>query len=119
MPELFHSADLVVSMGGYNTVCELACAGARALIAPRTTPRREQWIRAEILKRRGVLSCVDEDELSPEALMAEVRTELQRDRPAAGWGLRLDGLEGAADLLAEYASAEQRVLGATVAWGRC
>ncbi|MFQ5570088.1 MAG: glycosyltransferase family protein, partial [Rhodothermales bacterium] len=39
---LYQRAERVVSMGGYNTVCELLSLGKRALIVPRIRPRREQ-----------------------------------------------------------------------------
>ena len=42
-------ADCVVSMGGYNTMCEIVSARRPSLILPRSTPRQEQAIRA----RRG------------------------------------------------------------------
>ncbi len=98
-PAIFHAADLVVSMGGYNTVCELACAGARSIIAPRTRPRREQWIRARILESRGRLQCIGEDPPDPVALMAQIRAGLERSKPEAYWGLDFRGPEQAAALL--------------------
>jgi len=119
MPELFRAADLAVSMGGYNTVCELACAGTRALLSPRTFPRREQWLRGQILEQRGVASCIDPESLSPDTLMTKVLHELGREQPACDWGLPFDGLERSVECLTEGLESAQRSLGATVAWGRC
>jgi predicted glycosyltransferase len=57
---LLMAADRVVSMGGYNTVSEVLSFEKRALVVPRTTPRREQLIRAERLHALGLLDWVRE-----------------------------------------------------------
>lgn len=72
LPDTLAAADLIVSMGGYNTVCEVLDAGRPALIVPRVEPRREQLIRAEALQRRGVLSFLHPSLVSPQRLMAEI-----------------------------------------------
>jgi len=92
LPELMQAADLVVAMGGYNTVCELACAGARALIVPRTAPRREQWIRARLLEQLGVASCLEPERVDADTLAAAMLAGLERARPKPGWGLCFTGL---------------------------
>ncbi len=61
-------ANRVISMGGYNTVCEVLSHQKRALVVPRVTPRREQIIRAERFAARGLLDMLHPDDLSPEAL---------------------------------------------------
>jgi len=119
MPEMFAAADLVVSMGGYNTICELACAGANALIVPRSAPRREQLIRARILQQRGVLSYVTGSDSTAERLMAAVLHGLSRERRRRDWGLNFNGLRESATLLSPHATEAARTVGATVAWGRC
>ena len=54
-------ATAVVSMGGYNSVCELLAAGRRSLVVPRVEPRAEQLIRVERLAARGLLDyCLPE-----------------------------------------------------------
>jgi predicted glycosyltransferase len=63
-------ADLVVTMGGYNTVCELLHLGRRTLVVPRVAPRVEQLIRAERLSRAGVLDHLHPADLTPQALGA-------------------------------------------------
>jgi predicted glycosyltransferase len=72
MPDHLAAADLIVSMGGYNTVCEVLDSRRPALIVPRTEPRREQLIRAEALQERGVLSFLHPSLLTPHRLMAEI-----------------------------------------------
>ncbi|MBX7103553.1 MAG: hypothetical protein K1X57_05705 [Gemmataceae bacterium] len=61
---LIRRAEKVVAMGGYNTVSELLGAGRPALIAPRTNPRREQWIRAERMAALGLLDFIPIDAIT-------------------------------------------------------
>ncbi|HHN79104.1 MAG TPA: glycosyltransferase [Phycisphaerales bacterium] len=63
-------ADRVISMGGYNTVCEVLAFQKRALIIPRVSPRREQIIRAERFEALGLLDMLPPDDLTAEALSA-------------------------------------------------
>jgi predicted glycosyltransferase len=99
LPALMRAASFVVSMGGYNSVCELACAGARALIVPRTFPRKEQLLRARVLEARGVARCLPPDEATPELLIDEITRGLDSTAPAPGWGLEFTGLERTADVM--------------------
>jgi len=119
MPEMFGAADLVVSMGGYNTICELACAGANALVVPRSHPRREQLIRVRLMQERGMLSYLYGTDVTPERLMAAVLGNLDQERRRRDWGLDFNGLHEAAALLSPHSTDPARALGATVAWGRC
>jgi predicted glycosyltransferase len=99
------AADVVVSMGGYNSVCELLSAGKAAIVVPRTAPRREQLIRAEALSRRGLLRMIHPDLLSSERVLDEI--ERLFDWPAPnGAGLPLDGLSGAAVAIDELLATE-------------
>jgi len=99
MPDLIESADFVVSMGGYNTICELACAGARALIVPRRHPRKEQLVRARLLAGRGVVNCFDDEATDSRGLMDRVVAGLAAPAPTRGWGLDFNGLERSARAL--------------------
>ena len=89
------AADAVVSMGGYNSVCEILSCQRPALIVPRVEPRREQLIRAEALSRRGLLRMVHPAHLTPTRLLAEVQGLLERPPHRLG-ALAMDGLAGAA-----------------------
>lgn len=87
----FAVADLVVAMGGYNTVCEILSLNKRGIVVPRTRPVREQLIRAQRLAQRDLLRMIHPDELSPTMMMAAVREELNRPR-AATIALDMNGL---------------------------
>jgi predicted glycosyltransferase len=58
MEKLLAAADIVVSMGGYNTLCELLSIGTPSLIIPRENPRQEQLIRARILHRQRLVDYI-------------------------------------------------------------
>lgn len=61
-------ASAVVSMGGYNTTCEVLGFGVRSLIVPRVVPRQEQWIRAARLQELGAIELKLPTEVTPEEL---------------------------------------------------
>ena len=65
---LIGAANLVVSMGGYNTVCEIISQRKPFLIVPRTVPREEQLIRAQVLCQSGICDFLHPDDLTPAAL---------------------------------------------------
>ena len=68
LEELISAADLVISMGGYNTICEILTQRTPALIIPRETPRKEQLIRARRLKEQGLLDFIAWREVTPQLL---------------------------------------------------
>jgi len=53
MEKAILAADCVVSMGGYNTMCEIISAVRPSLIIPRSTPRGDQLIRARLFAAQG------------------------------------------------------------------
>jgi predicted glycosyltransferase len=68
MEGLIGASQVVVSMGGYNTVCEIITQKKPFIIVPRTVPREEQLIRAQVLCERGFCDYLHPDELTPEAV---------------------------------------------------
>lgn len=56
--------DLVLSMGGYNTLCEVMALAQRSIVVPRIHPRTEQEIRARALEARGILRVIDPRDLN-------------------------------------------------------
>lgn len=94
-------AAAVVSMGGYNTVCELLAAGTPGLIVPRVRPRTEQLIRARRLAAHGALDCLHPAELSSDAVGAWLRQAVTRGPRSCEGQLDLDGLGRLPALAAE------------------
>jgi predicted glycosyltransferase len=68
MEWLIGAADVVVSMGGYNTVCEILSLKKPSLIIPREQPRREQLIRARVLHHNHLADFILWKQLSPNLL---------------------------------------------------
>ncbi|MCF6323971.1 MAG: glycosyltransferase [Gammaproteobacteria bacterium] len=65
---LIEKADRVITMGGYNSICEVLSLEKKSLIVPRIEPRKEQWIRASRLQQMGVVDMLHPDEVSPEKI---------------------------------------------------
>jgi predicted glycosyltransferase len=76
MEQLIAAADLVISMGGYNTICEILSQQTPALIIPRETPRKEQLIRAEKLTKQGLIDYLPWREISAQLLRDKIFTIL-------------------------------------------
>lgn len=93
-PHLEHHyarADVVVSMAGYNTVCELLSFGLRAVLVPRAEPVREQTIRARRLHELGLFDVLEPADLTPSLLLFKVLAQLAASPPVGG-SLDLGGL---------------------------
>jgi predicted glycosyltransferase len=98
--ELMAGADRVVTMGGYNSVCEVLSFRARALVVPRVSPRREQWVRARRLEELGLLEVMHPDRLSAGTLLAWLTAEGGGESRRAGTGgIDFRGLERLPELV--------------------
>lgn len=69
LPSYLGAADAVISMGGYNAICEILSLGRPAIVVPRTKPRQEQLIRASILSGRGLIQMIHPGDLVPGRLL--------------------------------------------------
>ncbi len=78
MEQLIGAADLVISMGGYNTICEILSQQTPALIVPRETPRKEQLIRAEKLTEKGLIDYIPWTEVNSQFLRDKIVTILEK-----------------------------------------
>ncbi len=110
--DLMQAADLVVCMGGYNTLCEVLSVGARAVVVPRAEPRREQLLRATAFEQLGLVSMVHPDALAPATLARRVAEALGEGEGGPRAGARaalaaftasgaLGGLDATAHAIAE------------------
>ncbi|NOX63678.1 MAG: glycosyltransferase [Chloroflexi bacterium] len=104
------AADLVISMAGYNSTCEILSLEKRALLIPRAKVREEQRIRARALARRGLVHMLDPRDLSPPRLQQAVIAALNAPRPRAPFPF--DGLKRVSETIAALcgAPAEQGAL---------
>ena len=122
MMAFLDAADVVVSMGGYNTICEILSLRKRAVIVPRIRPVCEQWIRAERMAARGLFRAIHPDRITPEILMKEVSAELSAQRvcPLTAATINMDALPRIAEfmnhlrLTAEFAQHGQQSLKVSV-----
>ena len=82
LERLMDEAAGVVSMGGYNTFCEILSLNKRALVVPRQRPRLEQKIRATRAEALGLVRVLlDDGERRPEAMAAALRAMPRQRRP--------------------------------------
>ncbi|BAZ10706.1 hypothetical protein NIES4071_25290 [Calothrix sp. NIES-4071] len=73
------AADAIVSMAGYNTVCEILSARKPAVIIPRDKPSQEQLIRAKKMGNLGLFKVVDPDNTDPIILRDAILNQLQAE----------------------------------------
>lgn len=79
MPARFAEADLVICRAGASTVAELAAAGRASLLVPFPHATDQHQLRnAEALARAGAARLLEQEELTPRRLAAEVLDLLGR-----------------------------------------
>lgn len=97
MAQLLASADLVVGMGGYNTVYESLVRGVPLLVWPRRAPREEQWERCRRLAELGLLHLLDAPDIAdPHATAEALRAVLLSPTAPATGRFTGDGADVAA-----------------------
>lgn len=95
------AANLVIAMGGYNSICEILSYRKRAIIIPRAVPVREQRIRAEAMDALGLLRMMPLERIDTARLLAMIRTELDFGNvvQTAAARIRFNGLDDICDRL--------------------
>jgi predicted glycosyltransferase len=84
------AADAVVSMAGYNTVCEILSAAKPAVIIPRIKPSQEQLMRAQRMQQKALFTVIHPDNLTPETLINQLLQVLEK--PHQNHSVDLDAL---------------------------
>jgi len=106
---MFQHVDALVCMGGYNTLVEAVSKGVPTVCVPRTSPRREQLIRARAFERLGLLTVIEPERLDPENLGRAVHSLIGSGPQAliarGHAALNFDGARQAASELLALASA--------------
>lgn len=77
------AADAVVSMGGYNTICEILSAEKPAVVIPRVRPSQEQLVRATKMVDLRLFKAIHPDQLTPEVLMQTLLKQLSNPAEVA------------------------------------
>ncbi len=103
LPRLFGEIDVLVSMGGYNTLLEALAGGVPTVCVPRVQPRSEQLIRAQRFAGLGLLRMVRPEHLAPGRLREEIEFVLRFGHEQlvkrASANLFFDGARQAAEYL--------------------
>jgi predicted glycosyltransferase len=105
VPALLRNVSAVVTMAGYNSLCEVLEAQKKALVVPRRGPSAEQRLRCELFAERDLIRVLHPDSLSPERLAAELMKLLEEDAvPDPRRIPALDGARQAARVLIDAAT---------------
>jgi predicted glycosyltransferase len=100
---LLANCALSVSQAGYNTLMEIVCAGARAVVVPFARGHEtEQTLRARCFAGRGLLEMVEESALTPETLAEAIDLAARKPRPSPG-SINLDGAQRSAASIMQLA----------------
>jgi predicted glycosyltransferase len=97
-------AERVISTGGYGVVFEAIALGKLPLIVPRVAPRKDQWIRAERLRARGIADGCHPDQISGAVISAWLEVERKPEIP---FSIDLGGIQRVPELLERLISAQR------------
>jgi predicted glycosyltransferase len=106
MEKIFAAADVVISMGGYNTLCEILSVHTISLVIPREAPRKEQAIRAKTFKNQNLIDYIPWHDLTPDRLGRKLLELLDNPQPYSHSvaQFRLTGIETMKQRLKEFQS---------------
>lgn len=96
---LLAQASAVITMAGYNSLCEVLASHKKALVVPRGGPSAEQRIRSHLFSERRLIRVLDPDELEPERLAQELVALLEDELCDPASLVPLDGAQRAAEWL--------------------
>lgn len=109
LPDLFALSDVVLSRAGANAVFELLALNKPSVLVPLTSAstRGDQLLNANYFVQKGYAQSLDQDNATPESLVAAVREVLEdRERYAAAMreDTRSDGTEAILQIIRETAA---------------
>jgi predicted glycosyltransferase len=96
---LMNAADLLVTMGSYNTMMEAVRVNRPAIVIPREGPSREQQIRAKIFADGGFVTALEPPASLPAAHLAETMVKAMDSQQAFNRHLNMNGLSRAMEEL--------------------
>ncbi|MCZ6473649.1 MAG: hypothetical protein O7A08_00055 [SAR324 cluster bacterium] len=100
---LLADAAGVVTMGGYNTFCEILSLDKKSIIVPRAAPKIEQFIRGQRAEQLGLAKLLSSDGPKHSALMADAIRNLKHQQYPSLVDIpgMLDGIDNINRMLAE------------------
>jgi predicted glycosyltransferase len=102
-PSLLTSCSVSISQAGYNTIVDLLVARARAIVVPFSTDSEtEQTLRSHLLEKRGLVTVIQDAELSAQ-LLAKAITDVSASQRPQQSRIALDGAARSADILYDLA----------------
>ena len=81
METLIAASDIVVCMGGYNTICEVLSSKTFSLVIPREIPRKEQFIRAGAFNHENLIEFIPWSKLTDANLEEKILYMLENREP--------------------------------------
>lgn len=104
METLIAASDIVVCMGGYNTLCEVLSSRTLSLVIPRETPRKEQYIRAKAFNGKGLLDFIPWSRLTPERMEEKLMELIARkeDFNHAISGFKMNGITNICQRISQF-----------------
>ena len=100
MMSYVNTADLVVSMCGYNTITEILQKSKKAIVVPRIKPGREQLIRAQSMAKAELIEMIHPEQLEPNLLVKTIFNSLTSAKSSRNSvSLDFSGLPRVADYL--------------------
>jgi predicted glycosyltransferase len=98
------TADVSVSLGGYNTTMNILSTGVRAIVVPIGHERqdKEQLLRAQKLDKLGIVNCIYPQVLSPMYLAEKIISCLHRKTPKNSFKFDLQGADNTATFLESF-----------------
>ncbi len=98
------AADVSVVMAGYNSSLEALSTGSRVIMIPRDGPSAEQRMRAAMLDRQGLVTCIPQPAATPDRIEAALMEAMAAPSKTLSTQL-LDGAVEAARVLLALAGA--------------
>jgi predicted glycosyltransferase len=104
--EYMHTADISVSLSGYNTTMNILSTGVRAIVVPigHEQQDKEQLVRTQKLVNLGIVDCILPPSLTAFHLAEKIVTGLKRNRRLYGCDFDMNGAEKTALFLKYYFS---------------
>jgi predicted glycosyltransferase len=96
LPDLLETADVILTMAGYNTLVEAIRLGKRPVVIPRPGPSAEQRMRARVFAERNLVHRIGPGPVSASSLAGLILDCCHRSAPR---GI-LPGMDGLADAVA-------------------